>query len=187
MYQNSINRSFSGNDHIKDATGKTLAEWILILDADLAFDLNRSEIAARLQSRYKVGTEWASEIANSYCEAMGVENETAKPGGLDVTITLTINASLQLVEQAFTEQSLLNSWLNKNLILVKHNPGRNLKFDFSDQVITVNLTAKGPSKCQVGLNHARITEEKALDEKRSFWKEALSDLAALVEKNDNRN
>ena len=124
-----------------------------------------------------------NEDRRGYREVMGLEEKTAKSPVTEITVTLTINASLRLVEQAFIEPALLNSWFRESLGLVKHNPGKNLRFDFGkDELITVNLLAKGPAKCQVGLNHSKINDERALEEKKAFWRESLSDLAALVEK-----
>jgi len=183
MFDNSIDLSQSSNESLKIATGKDWLEWILILDAALAFDLKKDQIAARIQAKYKLEHAWAVKIADGYSEAMGLEDKTIKLTGSELTVTLTINASLQLVEQAFIEPALLSSWFRENLSLVKRNPGKNLRFDFrANELITVNFFAKGPAKCQVGLNHSRITDEEALEERKTFWKESLSDLAALVEK-----
>lgn len=172
----------STNADIRKATGFTWAQWLVKLDTELAFNLSREEVVHRLKKNFRLTEEWPEKIATAYSEAMGIENKQQPRNEVEFTVTLTINASLQLIEQAFTDESVKQEWLQQQFTVLKHNPGKNLRLENAHkEIVLVNFFAKGPAKCQVGLNHSKLKDEAIMNERKLFWKETLADLARLVE------
>jgi len=167
---------------VKAATGKSWAEWLTILDEQSANKLPHKEIALLLH-RLGVVDWWAQMIAVGYEQARGLRVPHQKPEGFEISVTLTVNAPLPLVESSFTDQSLRRQWLPEVESFRKHTTGKNLRFNFGgDSLVAVNFYAKGLEKCQVSLQHSKLSDEKKAGELKGLWKEKLAVLAALVEK-----
>lgn len=185
MRQESTNLVGVHDTLFSDVTGKSWGEWKYFLDRAQAFDKSPDEIRNIIRSFRRIQDELENLIIRAYLN-LEADNDTLPAGeDLDFTSTLTVNVSLQLAESAFTESSLRKQWLTEIELILRHNPGKNLRFAWNnDQVVVVTFIPKGPSKCQISLQHTRIGSAHALIELKAFWKNRLQHLAAFLQGND---
>lgn len=47
--------------------------------------------------------------------------------------------------------------------------------------MAVFVTAKGPEKSTVSIQHERLTDADAVQQRRAFWKERLSELGRMLQ------
>jgi hypothetical protein len=100
---------------------------------------------------------------------------------IEITSTLKIETSLQLAESAFTDLALRNEWLPEVNLILKLNPGKNLRFAWQNaQVVVVTFKQKGPSKCQNSLHHSKLPDRISSAEMKCFWKEKLAKVSRLL-------
>ena len=166
-------------------TGKSWDEWKYFLDHAKASDQSPDEIRTIIRTYRRIQDELENLIIRAYLKLEADGDLLPAGEDLDFTSTLTVNVPLQLAESAFTEPSLRRQWLSEIESILRHNPGKNLRFAWNnDQIIVVTFIPKGPSKCQISLQHTRIGSAHALIELKAFWKNRLQHLAAFLQGND---
>ncbi len=163
-------------------TGKSWDEWKHFLDQAEASDKSPEEIRVLIRSYRRIQDELENLIIRTYLKLEADLDMLPAGEDLDFTSTLTLNVALQLAESAFTDVALRKQWLNEIDEIVRHNPGKNLRFAWNNnQVVVVTFIPKGPSKCQISLQHSKIGSVHALIELKAFWKNRLQQLAVFLE------
>lgn len=185
MRQESTNLVGVHDTLFSDVTGKSWDEWKHFLDRAQASDKSPDEIRNIIRSFRRIQDELENLIIRAYLNLEADDDTLPAGADLDFTSTLTVNVPLQLAESAFTEPALRQQWLPEIDCILRHNPGKNLRFAWNnDQIVVVTFIPKGPSKCQISLQHTRIGSAHALIELKAFWKNRLQQLAAFLQGND---
>lgn len=93
------------SDHaVKAKTGKVWSEWFKILDAAGAKKMTHQEIAALLHSKHHVGPWWTQMVTVTYEQARGLRDKHQKPGGYEISVSRTVDASLSKAFKAWTDE-----------------------------------------------------------------------------------
>ena len=74
-------------------------------------------------------------------------------------------------------------WLKGgSLQITKANPGKNIRarWDGGKSSLDIRFYPKGAGKCQVTVDHTRLSDSKAAAKMKKYWAEKLEALAALV-------
>lgn len=163
---------------VKAKTGRTWPQWCTTLDRAKADALSHREIAAMLHSKFDVGDWWAQMVTVGYERARGrrAVNQTAH--GFRTNISRTIPASASSVFAAWQEEARRDAWLPRQRFTIRTATARkSLRITWPDGTdVEVTLTAKGPKKTVLAVQHGKLVSAAAVRGAKSFWSERLDAL-----------
>ncbi|MBA2632287.1 MAG: DUF4287 domain-containing protein [Chloroflexi bacterium] len=169
---------------MRGATGRTIGEWLEILDAWGAREQKHTQIARWLVSEHGIPGWWAQNVTVGYERARGMRVRHQEPGGFSVSVSRTISASGDRISDAFTDGTQRARWLPDAPISIRTaNRGRSARFDWGDPPSRVgyNLFPKGEGRTQIGLAHEKLPDADAAARMKAMWRERLTALKALLE------
>ena len=172
------------DEAMQRGSGKTIGEWLDILDAWGATERRHPEIARWLVSEHGIGGWWAQSVTVGYERARGMRALHQDPDGFSVSVAKTISATPERVSDAFTDASFRAQWLPDAPITVRTaNRGRSARFDWGDpsSLCGYTLFPKGETKTQIGFGHEKLPDAAVADRLRAMWRERLTALKGLLE------
>lgn len=165
-------------------TGKNWQKWFKILDSKKAKDLDHKGIVAVLYKNYKqIGGWWCQMIAVSYEQERGLRKEHEKcDGQFEISVGKTIDSSIGSVFKAWLDPKICAKWLgNQKFTITKSTKDKSIRAKWSDDTrVSVNFCAKGSAKCQVVVQHMKLTEAQ-VNKTKSFWQKKLDALISMLE------
>jgi len=171
------------DEAVRAKTGKTWDEWLSILDAAGARSMGHKEIVALLSDQHGVGSWWRQMITVTYEQARGLREKHQTASGYTANASRTIGVPVGRLFEAWSDAALRSRWLpDAELTIRKATPGKSLRISWGDgSNVDVGLIAKGESKSQVAVEHAKLPDAEAVARAKGYWKQALDRLQALVE------
>jgi uncharacterized protein YndB with AHSA1/START domain len=170
---------------VQAKTGKTWAEWFAVLDAEGAQQMNHKQIVAVLNQKHGVGPWWQQMVTVTYEQARGLRAKHETTSGFQMGASRTINAPASAVFLAWKDGRARTRWLGETgLVVRKATPDKSLRITWPDGAthLDVELYPKGGAKTQVTIQHSKLPNAKAVEQKKAFWAEALGRLKAQLEK-----
>lgn len=169
---------------VKKATGRTWGEWFSALDRTGADKLPHKEIARRLQRTHRLSDCWSQMVTVGYEQARGLRLKHEATDGFKTSVARTIASPVGRAFAAWREAALREQWLPRTpLTIRKATPHKSIRIVWSDAtLVSVNFWPKGPLKCEVVPEHARLPSPEAADKMRLFWAAKLEALAAFLER-----
>jgi hypothetical protein len=172
-------------DAVRRATGREWDEWFALLDEWGAADHEHKAIATWLGSEHGVPGWWAQGITVEYERARGLRSPGSGRDGLfSVGASRTIAVPVERLYAAFVDPELRERWLPGDRVRErKLLPHRSARFDWEDGAtrLVVGFDDKGPAKSQVALSHERVPDAEVAAELKTYWRERLGVLKALLE------
>lgn len=168
---------------LKEKTGKTSAEWFKLLDSINATEKTHTEIAAYLCKQFGMDKAWYFQmITNAYEVACGLRKKHQKPDGYEISISKTIAAPVTKAYTAWTEPKKRGTWLaDTDFTITTATPNKSLRITRSDNTrLSVEFYDKGADKCQVVVQHQKLSSAKQAEQMKSYWKQQLENLAAYL-------
>jgi uncharacterized protein YndB with AHSA1/START domain len=166
------------DEAVKAKTGRVWSEWFAILDAAGAQQMSHKEIVALLSEQYEVGAWWQQMVTVSY-ERARLREKHEMPSGYRISRSKTLDAPLEKVFAAWTEESQRLRWLAEpGLTLRKATPGKNARFTWEDDqsAVEARFTAKGADRTQVSVQHDKLADTAQAEKMKVYWSEALEKL-----------
>jgi len=167
------------DEAVRAKTGKSWSEWFAVLDAAGAAEMDHPAIAKYLYNELGVPDWWSQMVTVGYERARGRRrvHETAR--GFQISRSKTIEVSAARAFKAWSEAAIRNRWLpGKELKIRKATRNKRIRGTWSPDGsdLTVDFTAKGPSKVQVVVQHNRLPDPKQAERMKVFWSAALTKL-----------
>ena len=171
-----------GEEAVRKATGRGWDEWLATLDEAGAADLEHREIVA-IASAAGAAPWWAQSVTVGYERARGLRDLHQKPDGYSVSVSRTVDAPVDAVFSAWTDEAVRDRWLPEAPFTIrKATPSRSVRITWMDGTrLDVGLNEKGERKSQVALEHRNLPDREAVDRQRVFWRDALDRLKSQVE------
>jgi hypothetical protein len=171
-------------DGVRRGTGRSREEWFGALDAWGAVGRPYREIADWLTSEHRLSSWWAQKLIVEYEQARGVRDPgVRRDGTFEVGASKTIAASSDRVTSAFGDPDERTRWLPDAIAADTGEPGQPLRFGWTDGasrvIVTIGPTTSG--KTLVGVQHQRLPDAKVAGELRTYWRDRLVALKALLE------
>lgn len=168
---------------VREATGKTPAQWHTLLDKAGAVRKSHRENAEWLHARHQLPGWWAQMITVGYEQARGLRAKHEKPDGFEVSVSKTISAPVAAAFDAWKDPSLREKWLPHTPLSVrKATPHKSIRITWGDGTnLSVNFWPKGPLKCQVVPQHGRLPDAASAERMKGFWTERLEALQRFLE------
>jgi uncharacterized protein YndB with AHSA1/START domain len=177
--------ALTSEEAIREATGRSYAQWFGLLDEADMVARKHSEIASNLTDQHGVSSWWAQTITVSYERARGLRPAHGGRDGLfSVSASKAIDAPVERVYEAFTEDALRERWLPGGELRERTSqPGRSARFDWGEGETRVNVGfyPKGEGRSQVAVAHERLPDPQTGEQMKHHWRERLNALKALLE------
>ena len=164
------------SDQLVTNTGRQKEEWLETIFQSAHREAKAKEIAAWLQSNYRVQKWWANSIALMYLKWREAPKTNAVSGSV-LRISKVIEAS------SFRVFSILNSEIlygDDFKRFLKQVDSERLVLSFADETrATINLQQRG-SSCDVIVEHEFIAGKESVKNRTVFWAELLDQVASQV-------
>jgi len=168
------------DETIKRGSGKSWDEWFAILDGWGAATRSHGEIARYVNEEHEVAGWWAQTVTVGYERGRGMRRMHERTDGFYVGVSKTFPIGAKRLSEEFTDTRKRNRWLEPGTLRTRTSqPGKSARFDFGedDSRVHVYFVSKGRGKATVAIQHERLPDETAVEERRSYWKERLGRLA----------
>jgi len=174
------------DESVMKATGKSWAEWFLILDKAGAKKWTHQQTAAYLKDKQKAGPWWGQMLAVGYEQARGLREKFQKcDGEFAASGSRTMNAPMAKLFNSWADEKLRRRWLpGAKMEITTATPGKSVraKWDGGKSRLSVNFYAKGAGKCQVAVDHMKLGSSKECAAMKAYWFDALNSLQKMIEK-----
>jgi len=167
---------------VQTKTGKTWSEWFSILDSAGAQSRTHKEIVALL-APHGVGPWWRQMVTVTYEQARGMREKHQTPSGYTANASRTVAVPVDRLFEAWSDEALRRRWLpDAELTIRKATPGKSLRISWGDGTnVDVGLLAKGDSRSQIAVEHAKLPDAEAVGRAKDYWKRALDRLREILE------
>ena len=165
---------------IASRTGRTWAEWVVVLDAWDATAKTHTEIARHVHEELGVPGWWAQTVTVGYERARGLRALHQRPDGFSITASKTVAVPVERLFAAITDPA----WPEPDALRPRTaQPGKSARFDWQDTGTRVVcwFEAKGEAKSTVALEHAKLPDAETADEVKRYWRERLAELKTELE------
>lgn len=170
------------SDAVEARTGKGWTAWFKILDKAGAAKLPHKEIAKLLHDHHAVPGWWSQMITVGYEQARGLRVEHQKPCGFEASASKTFPVPVGELFRHCSDSALRAGWLGKQKLTVrKATEPKSMRITWGDATnVEFYFAAKGASKSSVQVQHNKLADEAAVQDRKTFWKAALSKLEARL-------
>src|SRR2546423_15260726 len=107
------------DEAVEAKTGKTWSRWFKHLDAAGAKKMTHQEIVAHLRDKHDVRPWWQQMVAVTYEQARGLREKHEKPGGYEISVSRTNEASVTRAVKAWADVKTWQRWLSEKFSVRK--------------------------------------------------------------------
>lgn len=170
---------------VEKATGKTWPQWFAALNKAGAKEMTHKQIAEYLSEKCAVRPWWSQMVTVGYEQSVLGREKHEKGGKYEVSVSRTIAAPVAAAYKAFTDARTRVKWLPDQVEVRKATPGKSVRLTWEPgdkaTLVSVNLWSKGPQKCQVVPQHAKLPTQAAATRAKKLWASRLDSLQELLE------
>jgi hypothetical protein len=170
---------------MKEKTGRTWAEWALVLDRHGAKEMVHRDVAALVNAEYGVDGWWAQTVTVGYERIRGRRVTGQRlDGSYEASKSRTFDVPVTKMFDAWANASVRRRWLNGTPVKVRTATApKSMRLGWSDgTIVAVWFTAKGESKSVVALAHTKLPDKNTADRLKQFWAERFDVLGDLLQK-----
>ena len=192
------------DEAVRDATGRTWAEWFAVLDAHEAFTADHKGIVAALRDEADLTSGWwRQSVAVEYEKARGLRALVGQTGDgtFQIGVQRTVDAAAEAAWRWLVERP--ERWVGPcgrlplepaatvvcddgSAIEIRSvRPGTRVRLFWTppgaERATTLQATVTTKeARCTVGLHHERLADADARNEMRGRWRAVLDELADSV-------
>lgn len=167
------------DEKVKAATGCTWVKWVAALDYAAAHALSHADIVKLIKKKWpKVNSWWSQMVTVGYERIRGLrEVGQGRDGIYDANKSKTFSVGIDEVYAMFAPRKI-KAWLPMGI--ARHRggkPNKTINLDWSDGTKAMfTFMAKGPNKCLVAVQHAKLTSKADVASTKAFWTERFEAL-----------
>jgi uncharacterized protein YndB with AHSA1/START domain len=169
---------------VQRKTGKTWKEWFSILNAAGARSMSHKEIVALLNQKHALEPWWQQMVTVAYEQVHGLRKKHERPSGFEISVSRTIAAPASVLHKAWQDKRTRERWLpGEKFTIRRATENHSLHITWSDgnTTVVVNFYPKGDAKCQVTVQHGRLTNARGAARMKAYWSQALDSLKSTLE------
>lgn len=164
------------DEAVRAKTGKGWSEWIAVLDAAGAADMDHPAIAKYLYNELGVSDWWSQMVTVGYEQARGRRqlHETAR--GFQISRSKTIDVSADRAFKAWSEAAVRKHWLPGRALKVRkatRNKSIRISWPDDESDVAVGFYPKGSGRVQVVVQHSGLSDANQAERMKEFWSAAL--------------
>jgi hypothetical protein len=176
-----------GDERLRDATGRSRAEWYALLDDAGAQEWDHTRIARWLGGEHDVDGWWAQSVTVGFEQSRGMrEPGQRSDGSWEANATKTLYATREALWPHLADEDLRRDWLDVYWQMVGGTEPRSLRLTADDgSRITLLIDELAPgrdgrAKVRLSAQHVGLPDAGTVDETKKFWRDSLAALAAIV-------
>ena len=163
-------------------TGRTWAEWVVVLDDTGARDLSHTAIAQLVHRRFGIDGWWAQSVTVGYERLPGKRANLQKADGYSASSSLTVAAGLERLYTTAAHEKQQRKWLPPGVIVHKATRPKSMRATAKDgtRSIVFYFYSKGRGKAQVTVQQEKLSSQDAALRQKKIWAKSLKALAGLA-------
>ncbi|GAA4429133.1 hypothetical protein GCM10023169_31080 [Georgenia halophila] len=172
---------------LREATGRSRAEWYALLDEAGARQWDHTRIARWLGGEHDVDGWWAQSVTVGYEQSRGMREPGQRSDGTwEANATKTLYTTRERLWPHLADEDLRRDWLDVDWPMVGVTEPRSLRLVADDGSRITMLVddlppgADGRTKVRLAVQHARLADGGAVTETKKFWRDSLADLAEII-------
>jgi len=174
LIKSSSRASLVSDAAVQAKTGKTWAEWLRLLDAAGARQMDHKAIVAHLNQHHAIGPWWQQMVTVNYEQARGLRDKHQKPSGYEISVSKTFAVPVAKVFRTWENGRTRARWLV--------DADKSLRITWGDGKtdLHVNFIAKGADKTQVTATHGKLTSARQATKMKKYWAANLARLGEIL-------
>jgi uncharacterized protein YndB with AHSA1/START domain len=183
-----------------EKTGHGLEHWFAVLDRFGAVEKGHTAAARHLYADHQVPGWYSQGITVAYERARGVRGINQRcDGEYEVSVSKVLTATADKVIRAFTDARLRKRWIagvdtglaaaltnavtsktSKGFVVRPDGLGR-FRYKWDDTTVQFYLQPRPNGKVSLVVQHTKLANAAAVDERRAQWKVAFKALGGAIE------
>ncbi|UCC79226.1 MAG: DUF4287 domain-containing protein [Candidatus Zixiibacteriota bacterium] len=173
----------TSDEAVVKATGKGWSQWLAVLDRKKATQLSHREIGQFLREKHKLSLWWAQKISVGYEQERGMRVMHEQPEGFEISKSKTLPISPMTAFKAWNDKAARDKWLGESITIRKATPAKSMRITWPDKThVDVNFYDKGENKCQVSVQHTRLSNATQAEKMKKYWSGKLENFKDFLEK-----
>ena len=171
------------SDAVKEKTGRGWTEWIRTLDKEKAHTLPHKQIAKLVHEKYAIPGWWSQMLTVGYEQAKGLREAHQKSDGFAASVSRTVPMAATDVYAAMMDTKSRKIWVGAaKFEVTKASENKTIRWRFEDGTrASVMLYAKGANRTQISVQHEKLPDQDAVNDRKAFWSGALDKVICLIE------
>jgi len=168
---------------LKAKTGCAWEKWVRALDHHGAEKMSHGEIAALVNTKYKVDGWWSQTVTVGYERIKGLRARgQRRDGSYEATKSRTFNVPVATLFDAWADARMRRRWLDGASVKVRTATSpKSMRIDWNDStIIAVGFAAKGKSKSSVAVQHAKLPDRDTANRIKQYWSDRLDALGEVL-------
>jgi hypothetical protein len=168
---------------IKAKTGCTWERWVRALDHHGAEQMSHREIAALVNTKYKIPGWWSQSVTVGYERIKGLRARgQRRDGSYEATKSRTFNVPVSVLFDAWADAKTRRRWLDGAKVNVRTATApKSMRLDWTDRsIIAVGFAAKGKSKSSVAVQHEKLPDRDTAERLKQYWSDRLDALGEVL-------
>jgi len=173
-----------GDDAVRRRTGKNWDEWFVLLDRAGGKTMDHKQIVAYIGTHFDLSGWWRQMVTVAYEQARGLRDVHEKPAGYEIGRSKTIGVPVATAYEAWSNLRSRRRWLqDPELTIRKSTPNRSMRITWGDGKTHVNVMfySKDADRCQVAVQHGKLSSAAAAEKKKTYWTHNLARLKKALE------
>jgi hypothetical protein len=170
---------------LKEKTGCNWERWVWTLDALGAAAMPHRDIAALVNTKYKIDGWWAQTVTVGYERIKGLRAiGQRRDGTFEASKSRTFHVPVATLFEAWADAGTRRRWLKDPAIKVRTaRAPKSMRLDGPDgTIIAVDFSSKGKDKSVVALAHTKLPDKATADRFKLYWSEKLDALGVALAK-----
>ncbi len=182
-----------------EKTGHGLEHWFAVLDSFGAVEQGHTAAARHLHDAHQVDGWYAQGITVAYERARGVRAVNQRvDGAFEVSASKVLAGDTASVIAAFTDPRRRCQWIgsadhqlakalssaltdkSSKGFVVRPDGQARFRYKWDGTTVQFYLLPKAGGKVSLAVQHTKLTEARAVNERRAQWEEAFAALAAYL-------
>jgi len=168
---------------VKERTGCTWERWVYALDRHGAEQMSHRDIAALVNTKYKIDGWWSQMVTVGYERIKGLRARgQRRDGTYEAAKSRTFNVPVATLFDAWADASVRRRWLNGAGVKVRTATApKSMRLGWADgSIIAAWFDAKGTSKSVVAVQHTKLRDRETADRFKQYWSEQLDALGEVL-------
>ena len=170
-----------GSAAVQRATTRTWEEWLATLDEEGMRGKAHRDVVQHLIAKHGLNPWWSQMVCVGYEQASGQRVVHQKPTGFEISASRTLDATASEVFRAFNDPTRRGWSAVTDYVVRTTIAPRSLRLGMPDgTLVAVTIARKGNVRCQVTIDHTKLTDAAHAERAKNAWREALARLAEML-------
>ncbi len=170
-----MERGRVSDEAVKKATGKTWDSWFALLNKAHAKQMNHSEIAHFLSTKYIKNGWWAQMVTVEYERVQGKRKINENKDGFLVAVHKTVDLPVSKLEKVWQKVLLMPVVQKRKLMnLDSKTKRRMLHYKADVGSVVVYFDERGKDKSRIMVESMKLPSKQSVEQNRLFWKKILA-------------